>query len=75
MITASGKTSPPIPQRIFWVTTEGAVVSALLIARGLTALQTAAITTGFPFASILIFMVFSLQRGLAVEQSKLSGVN
>ncbi|MGD8783843.1 MAG: BCCT family transporter [Thioalkalispiraceae bacterium] len=67
MITAGGKTNPPVPQRIFWATTEGVVAAALLIAGGLTALQTAAIATGLPFAFILIVMMFSLHRGLVAD--------
>jgi choline/glycine/proline betaine transport protein len=64
MITAGGKTNPPVAQRIFWASTEGVVAAALLIGGGLTALQTAAIITGLPFAVILVFMTFSLYRAL-----------
>lgn len=64
MITAGGQTNPPVAQRIFWASTEGVVAAALLIGGGLTALQTAAIITGLPFAVILVFMIFSLYRAL-----------
>ncbi|KPJ93942.1 MAG: choline transporter [Gammaproteobacteria bacterium SG8_15] len=67
MITAGGKANPPVAQRIFWASTEGAVAAALLIGGGLTALQTAAIITGLPFAVILVFMVFSLYRALSSD--------
>lgn len=66
-ITAGGKLDSPVGQRIFWAVTEGAVAAALLIGGGLTALQTAAITTGLPFALVLIVMMYSLLRGLQQE--------
>lgn len=65
IITAGGKTNPPVAQRIFWAVTEGIVAAALLVGGGLTALQTAAITTGLPFAILLLVMIFSLQKALS----------
>jgi len=67
MITAGGNPNPPVAQRIFWAVTEGVVAAALLIAGGLSALQTAAIATGLPFTLLLLLMVFSLYRGLASD--------
>lgn len=67
MITAGGKPNPPVAQRIFWAITEGVVAAALLIAGGLTALQTASIATGLPFAILLFLMMISLHRGLATQ--------
>ena len=67
MITAGGKPNPPVAQRIFWAVTEGVVAAALLIAGGLSALQTASIATGLPFAILLLLMMVSLHRGLATE--------
>lgn len=69
-ITAGGKLDAPVGQRIFWALTEGGVAAVLLIGGGLTALQTAAITTGLPFAFILILMMFSLYKGLKNEYSR-----
>jgi len=66
-LTSGGKTAVPRTQRIFWAVTEGAVASVLLIGGGLTALQTASITTGLPFAAILLVMVYSLYVGLNTE--------
>lgn len=66
-ITSGGKLDSPIPQRIFWASAEGAVAAVLLVGGGLGALQTAAITTGLPFLFILIFMVYSLYKGLRSE--------
>jgi choline/glycine/proline betaine transport protein len=71
IITAGGKTNPPVAQRIFWAVTEGVVAAALLVGGGLTALQTAAITTGLPFALLLIAMMFSLQKALGAYDESL----
>ena len=56
-ITAGGKIDAPVPQRIFWATFEGLVAITLLIGGGLAALQGAAITTGLPFAVLLLASV------------------
>lgn len=69
-ITAGGKLDAPVGQRIFWAVTEGGVAAVLLIGGGLTALQTAAITTGLPFSLVLILMMFSLYKGLKQEYSR-----
>ncbi|MEJ2005472.1 MAG: BCCT family transporter, partial [Cyclobacteriaceae bacterium] len=47
-ITAGGKLNTPVAQRIFWAVMEGTVAAVLLIGGGLTALQTAAVSTGLP---------------------------
>jgi len=66
-LTAGGKLDAPVPQRIFWALTEGAVAAVLLIGGGLGALQTAAISTGLPFAILLIILMWSLLKGLEKE--------
>ena len=40
---------------------------ALLLGGGLTALQAAAISTGFPFAILLLVMCIGLYKGLKSE--------
>ena len=69
-ITAGGKLDAPVGQRIFWAFTEGGVAAVLLLGGGLGALQTAAITTGLPFALVLLVMCYSLYRGLKMELSQ-----
>lgn len=64
IITAGGNQEPPVIQRIFWAVLEGVVAAVLLFGGGLVALQTAAITTGLPFAVILLGMCLSLHKGL-----------
>jgi len=66
-LTSGGKLDAPVGQRIFWAQTEGAVAAVLLIGGGLNALQTAAVSTGLPFALILLVMCYSLYHGLDNE--------
>lgn len=66
-LTSGGKLDSPVPQRIFWAVMEGVVAAVLLIGGGLATLQTAAITTGLPFALVLLIGVYSLYIGLAQE--------
>jgi choline/glycine/proline betaine transport protein len=66
-LTSGGKHDVPKAQRIFWAVTEGAVAAVLLLGGGLTALQTAAITTGLPFAAILCLMCYTVYLGLDNE--------
>ena len=70
-ITAGGKLDAPVGQRIFWAQTEGAVAAVLLLGGGLGALQTAAITTGLPFAGVLLVMCYSLRQGMSREYAEL----
>lgn len=70
-LTAGGKLDAPVPQRVFWALTEGAVAAVLLIGGGLGALQTAAIISGLPFALILLIMTVSLVKGLGEEKRRL----
>ncbi len=70
-ITAGGKLDAPIPQRVFWAVTEGAIAAALLIgggAQALGALQAGTIATGLPFTIVLLVMCLSLTIGLYDEQ-------
>ncbi|MFN7004283.1 MAG: BCCT family transporter [Roseinatronobacter sp.] len=66
-ITAGGKIDAPVSQRIFWVTFEGLVAAALLIGGGLVALQAMAVSTGFPFAIVLLLGCWALIKGLMSE--------
>ncbi|WP_184769527.1 BCCT family transporter [Aminobacter carboxidus] len=66
-ISAGGKVNAPVPQRVFWATFEGLVAIALLLGGGLAALQAMAVSTGFPFAIVLLGASFSLVKGLIDE--------
>ena len=66
-ITAGGKVDAPLPQRVFWCIFEGLVAIALLLGGGLAALQAMAVSTGFPFAIVLLLACVSIFKGLASE--------
>ncbi|MDR9401385.1 MAG: BCCT family transporter, partial [Psychroflexus sp.] len=61
-MTSGGKLNAPKGQKVFWAFMEGAIAIALLVGGGLTALQSASISTGFPFAVILILVSISLVK-------------
>ena len=70
-ITSGGKTDAPTAQRVFWVLAEGAMAAILLAVGGaaaLNALQAGAVSTGLPFAFVLVLMCVSLSKGLHHEQ-------
>lgn len=68
-ITAGGKLDAPVAQRVFWCLFEGLVAIALLVGGGLASLQAAAITTGLPFAVVLVVLTFCVALGLRKELS------
>ncbi|MFP4610453.1 MAG: BCCT family transporter [Thiohalophilus sp.] len=70
IITSGGHTDPPVRQRIFWAVSEGVVAAVLLLAGGLTALQTASIAGALPFSVIMLFICYGLWKGLRMEGMK-----
>jgi BCCT family betaine/carnitine transporter len=66
-ITAGGKIDAPLAQRVFWASFEGLVAIALLLGGGLGALQAAAVSTGLPFAVVLLLGCVALVKGLLTE--------
>ena len=73
IITSGGNENPPVWQRIFWAISEGVVASVLLLAGGLGALQTAAISSALPFSIVMIFICVGLYRALQVEGRSRAG--
>ncbi len=59
-----GDESPPIKFRIFWGVTSGVVAGVLLLAGGLSALQTASIVAGLPIAVMLLLMGYGMAKTL-----------
>jgi BCCT family betaine/carnitine transporter len=66
-ISAGGKVNAPVPQRVFWASFEGLVAVALLLGGGLVALQAMAVSTGLPFAFVLLGASYALVQGLRSE--------
>ena len=63
-ITAGGTLDAPVAQRVFWCVFEGLVAVALLLGGGLVAAQAATLSTGLPFALVLVAMCYSTWKGL-----------
>ena len=74
LVTAGGKLDVPQRQRMLWAVTVGVVAAALLLGGGLDALQTAAITTGLPFAVVILVLIYTLFQGLAHEHAVLEEI-
>jgi choline/carnitine/betaine transport len=66
-LTSGGKLDSPTPQRVFWAVMEGVIAAVLLIGGGLTTLQTASVSTGLPFALVLLVSVYALYVGFSQE--------
>ncbi|MCV0397621.1 MAG: BCCT family transporter [Rhizobiaceae bacterium] len=66
-ITAGGKVDAPVAQRVFWCIFEGLVAIVLLLGGGLAALQAASVATGFPFAILLVLMMWATWKALRAE--------
>jgi choline/glycine/proline betaine transport protein len=64
IISCGGSTDIGVPQRMFWALLAGVVAGVLVLGGGLTALQTASISTGLPFAVALVLMAVCLVRAL-----------
>ena len=70
-IASGGVANTPITQRIFWCTLGGSVAAALVLGGGLVALQAMAISTGLPFAIILLIGTAATVNSLRQECLKL----
>lgn len=62
-----GDPDPPVLHRIIWGVSEGCTAAVLLLAGGLSALQTASITAALPFSVVMIFMMIGLVKSLSRE--------
>jgi len=66
-LASGGRAATPVWQRVFWAVMEGAVAAVLLVAGGLAALQTMAVTSALPFAVIMLVAALGLWRALIIE--------
>lgn len=60
----------PVWMRILWACVIGLLTLALLMAGGLSALQSVVVITGLPFSIVLFFMMAGLLKALRVEGFK-----
>ncbi|HCJ28005.1 MAG TPA: choline transporter [Pseudomonas sp.] len=70
MLASGGQEGTPARQRIFWAGSMGVVAIALLLADGLTALQTATIASALPFTIALLCSMWGLLKALRVDATK-----
>ncbi|MCW3149472.1 choline BCCT transporter BetT [Stutzerimonas stutzeri] len=70
MLASGGQPGTPVWQRIFWASTMGGVAIALLLADGLTALQTATIASALPFTIALLCSMWGLLKALRLDATK-----
>lgn len=71
MLASGGETDPPKWSRVLWASLEGALAIALLLAGGLSALQTGSILTALPISIVIIGMCISLYKALNAEHQLL----
>ncbi|MFO7582741.1 BCCT family transporter [Guyparkeria sp.] len=69
-LASGGALKTPVVQRIFWAALSGVVASVLLLAGGLKALQTAAVTSALPFAIIMLIAGVGLWQALRIESQR-----
>ncbi|MCR3720266.1 MULTISPECIES: BCCT family transporter [Prauserella salsuginis group] len=70
MLASGGHPDPPIWSRVLFASLEGLVAIGLLLAggdEGLSALQAGAVSTGLPFAVVLVAMAVALYKALNSE--------
>lgn len=70
MLASGGNPQTPLWQRIFWAGSIGVVAIALLLADGLSALQTATIASALPFSIILLAAMWGLLKALHLDSTK-----
>ncbi|MDA3921767.1 MAG: BCCT family transporter [Salinisphaera sp.] len=81
ILTNGGDPNPIWQQRLFWAIMEGAIAAVLLVAGtvsggdSLSALQTAAVTSGLPFCIVLLVMCAALYKALSEEKMPGTRIN
>ncbi|OQO90796.1 choline transporter [Saccharomonospora piscinae] len=71
MLASGGDPNPPVWSRVFWGLAEGGVAIALLLAGGLSVLQTVAILIALPFSIVMIGMCVSIWRDFRGERNSM----
>jgi choline/glycine/proline betaine transport protein len=66
-LASGGAANTPVWQRVFWASTEGLLAAGLLLAGGLSALQTMTIASALPFAVIMLIAAVGMWRALVIE--------
>ncbi|MDN8691207.1 BCCT family transporter, partial [Staphylococcus aureus] len=69
-LASGGDSETPVWQRIFWAALMGISAITLLLAGGLTALQTVTIASALPFSIVLLASIYGLIKALRVDVYK-----
>ncbi len=70
MLSAHGRDDTPMLQRSIWTVMIGAIAIVLLLAGGLSSLQTAAIASALPFSIALLFAMWGFWKALSTDVKK-----
>lgn len=70
MLCSDGSDNTPVWQRVFWASMVGLVAIALMLAGGLSALQTMTIASALPFTLLLLTGMLGLLRALRIDAFK-----
>ncbi|MEO3991385.1 BCCT family transporter [Pseudocitrobacter cyperus] len=74
-LAAGGASNSPVWQRIFWASMMGVVAISLLVAGGLSALQTMTIASALPFSIVLLISIYGLLKALKRDLTKKESQN
>ena len=70
MLSSHGRDDTPNHRRIFWMALIGVVAIVLLLAGGLSALQTAAIASALPFSIVILLSIWGFLRALSADHAQ-----
>jgi choline/glycine/proline betaine transport protein len=70
MLSSYGRDDTPAMRRVFWMGAIGVVAIVLLLAGGLSALQTAAVASALPFSLAILFAIWGFLRALSIDHAK-----
>jgi choline/glycine/proline betaine transport protein len=70
MLSSRGRDDTPALQRVAWTFAIGIIAVVLLVAGGLSSLQTAAIASALPFSVALLCAIWGFARALQVDATK-----
>ncbi|MEE2782162.1 MAG: BCCT family transporter [Pseudomonadota bacterium] len=70
MLSSYGRDDTPAMRRFFWMGAIGVVAIVLLLAGGLSALQTAAVASALPFSLAIMFAIWGFLRALSTDHAK-----
>ncbi|WP_051533745.1 glycine betaine uptake BCCT transporter [Desulfitibacter alkalitolerans] len=72
MMTSGGDLEPKSGSRVFWGAIAGSIASMLILTGGLSSVQTIAFALAFPFTIIMVFIMYTLAKSLALEEASLN---